>query len=409
MSSGFFDNNANYPISNEVLVDYARGCKMGNVGCRTKMAEIGRKLIESFTNFIENEFSDHANPHSTYKAIITSGGSESNSTVINHYLYKTKILNGIRPHFVCSTVEHPSITEYLIKLEEDDVADINWIQPKYNGGVPIENIIAAVNNNTTCVFLQSVNSETGCVQNIAGLQIALKQMGVPFHVDHVQGYRKTRYPVGVGDTISLSLHKIGAPLGIGVLLYKGDLHPMIAGKQNSGKRGGTYNIGTITAASKVLQTFSMREMKVYKQFFLKELSKYYQIIIPSSELRAHPSAKLDQIKISDNPTVLLFSDEQCLSHTLFLTIFLNRKPLCGKAVKEYMFQHGYTIATGTACGNEPGIKVEARGSMLSSDIPEPFKVGFLRISFGNNINEKILRQFAKQFKHLNQEFARFVN
>lgn len=399
MSNGFFDNNANCPISDDVITDYIRGCKIGNVGCRTRNAELGRKLIDNFISFIENEFSSgQAGPGTAYRAIITSGGSESNSTVIYHHLYNSKILNGIRPHFVCSTVEHPSITEYLIALENDNVADVSWIRPKYNGAVPIENIMAEVTPATTCVFLQSVNSETGCVQNIAALQKALKKYGVPLHVDHVQGYRKTRYPNGVGDTISLSLHKIGAPLGIGVLLYRGNINPMIAGKQNGGKRGGTYNIGVITAASKVLQTFTMREMKVYKQFFLKELSKYYIMVMPNH-------SRLEQIKISNRPTILLFSDEQCLSHTLFLTIFLNGNPVCGKAIKEYMYQHGYTIATGTACGSEPGAKIEARGSMLSSDIPEPFKIGFLRISFGNNINEKMLKKFAKKFKDLIDDFS----
>lgn len=392
MSSGYFDNNANYPISHETMIDYLRGCAIGNVNCRTKMAEKGRQLIENFKSFIENEFST---ADSKYKAIITSGGSESNSTVINHHLYRTRLLHGIKPHFVASTVEHPSITEYLLQLDKDGIADISWIKPKPNGEIPIADMVAEIRPSTTCVFLQSVNSETGCVQNIASLQKHLFKLNIPLHVDHVQGYRKMNYPLGVGDTISMSLHKIGAPLGIGILVYRGGLTPMIAGKQNGGMRGGTYNIGAITAASKVLQTFRMKEMKIYKSFFLKEMSKFYDIV-PYSQLnlnRAIASSK-------SHPIIVLFSDERCLPHTIFMSILLDGEVLCGKVAEEFMFREGYTIATGTACSKEK-TNSNPIGSMKSSDITEDLKRGFIRISFNNDINEGKLRKLAAKFGHMN--------
>jgi len=398
MSSGYFDNNANYPMSEEAIFDYVRGCAIGNVGCRTKLAEKGMLLINNFKSFIENEFSTD---QIKYKAIITSGGSESNSTAVFHHLYRSKILNGIRPHFISSTVEHPSITEYLMKLQQDQVADVTWITPKHNGEVIIDKILAAVKPTTTCVFLQSVNSETGCVQNIAKLQKDLFNLNIPLHVDHVQGYRKMKYPNGVGDTIAISLHKIGAPLGIGILLYRGELHPMIAGKQNDGMRGGTYNIAVITAASGVLQKFQMREIKLFKLFFLKELNKYYDIIPYTSYNKEY------HLRESINrPIIVLFSDERCLPHTIFMSILYDGEVLCGGVVKEIMFREGYTIATGTACNsNIKNIDYSMPGSMTSSNIADELKRGFVRISFNNTINEKILRKFAKKFDAMNKRLA----
>lgn len=394
--NGYFDNNANYPISNETILDYVKGCTIGNVGCHTKMAQKGRQLIDNFKSFIENEFSTAT---TKYKVIITSGGSESNSTAISHHLYQTRMIRNVRPHFVSSTVEHPSITEYMLRLEKDGIADVSWVKPQSNGETLIADIMGVVDANTTCVFLQSVNSETGCVQNIAGLQRELARLGVPLHVDHVQGYRKTRYPNGVGDTISLSLHKIGAPLGIGILVYRGELTPLIAGKQNDNMRGGTYNIGTIAAASGVLQKFQMREMKLFKLFFMQELSKYYDII-PYANLNSNLNQYL--VASKQKPIIILFSDERCLPHTIFMSILLDGEVLCGGVVKEIMFREGYTIATGTACNSEPTKDKNPIGSMTSSNIAEELKPGFVRISFNNNINEKILRKFASKFNSMNK-------
>jgi cysteine sulfinate desulfinase/cysteine desulfurase-like protein len=324
---------------------------------------------------------------------------------IHNYLYNSVFLNKIRPHFISSTVEHPSITDYLIRLENDNVADITWVKPMHNGEVPISDIIDSVNDNTVCIFLQSVNSETGCEQNVAGLWRGLikkrkSSNRIPkIHIDHVQGFRKIDLPSGIADTLSISLHKIGAPLGIGILLYRSSMNmvPLIAGKQNDSMRGGTYNIGAIAAASRVVQTFEMKSMSHYKKYFLSLIGQKYEIV-QYSDLRGY-SAK---------PMAILFSDKKCLPHTLFMTIAIG-EPICGKIIKEILFNEGFTIGTGTACANEakPESHTDSRsvyqsriGSMASSNIEEELKIGFIRISFNNYINEKNLKQFATAFNEI---------
>lgn len=390
MAEYFFDNNANYPISKDTINCYDKCCKIGNVSCRTKLATKGKTLIDGFVEYIENEFSGNKNQNK-YKAIITSGGSESNSTAIHNYVYESRFLNNVKPHFISSTVEHPSITDYLIRLENDGVADISWVTPLPNGEILINNILSELKPNTVCIFLQSVNSETGCQQNIAGLWTQLKKLrnNVRIHVDHVQGYRKIDLPAGIADTLSISLHKIGAPLGIGVLLYRSSMKmtPLIAGKQNDGMRGGTYNIGAIAAASQVVQTFKTKPMSHYKKYFLQLLSEVYLV------RQYEPGMRFNSV-----PNIVLFSDEKCLPHTLFMSIVYG-DVVCGKVVKEILFQDGFTIGTGTACANEAKV-AEMRGSMTSSDIDEHLKMGFIRISFNNTISEKILKQFSQAINRI---------
>lgn len=391
MADHFFDNNANYPINSETIECYDKGCKIGNVSCRTRLAEQGQVLISEFVKYLEDEFSGRADVHK-YKAVITSGGSESNSTAIHNYVYQSVFLNRIQPHFISSTVEHPSITDYLQRLEQDGVAAISWIKPQSNGEVLISDIVSAIRTNTTCIFLQSVNSETGCEQNLALLWSNIKNIKprIRIHVDHVQGYRKINLPSGIADTISISLHKIGAPLGIGVLLYRKSLKlvPLIAGKQNDGMRGGTYNIGAIAAASYVLQSFEMKPMSHYKKQFLSLLSKTYKI------LYFNPANPYQYMR--ESPVCVIYSDEKCLPHTIFMSIVIDGETVCGKVVKEILFRDGFTIGTGTACSANLE-QTNAIGSMTSSSIPDELKFGFVRISFNNYVNGKSLKQFADSF------------
>lgn len=390
MNVKYFDNNANCPIDDQTLSEYVKGAKIGNVSCETKFAERGKALINELKSSVSCEFSGNCN----YKAIITSGGSESNSTVISHYIYTYRTMNGIVPHFISSSVEHPSITDYLERAERDGVATISWIKPSSNGEISVEDINAVIQPNTACVFLQSVNSETGCVQNIAALQLLLKaksktlNRNINLHVDHVQGFRRMDYPKDVGDTISLSLHKVGAPLGIGILLTRIAITPLIAGKQNDSLRGGTYNIGAIEAAVGALKRFKYKQPKVYKQFFLNCLSRNFEII-------EYPNLNINNTA----PVIVLFSDKKCLPHTLFFAIMIKSKIVCGLAVKKFMFAEGYTIGTGTACANEATGPLE-HGSMVSADIPDPIKKGFIRVSFGCNVNQQSLEKLANKFAKL---------
>lgn len=393
MADRFFDNNANYPISSDTIESYDKGCKIGNVSCRTQLAEQGQILIGEFVKYLEGEFS--GNTHK-YKAIITSGGSESNSTAIHNYVYQSVFVNKMKPHFVSSTVEHPSITDYLVRLEQDGIADVSWIKPQSNGEVPIDGIVSAIRPATTCIFLQSVNSETGCEQNLALLWNHISHISprIRVHVDHVQGYRKINLPIGIADTISISLHKIGAPLGIGVLLYRKSLKlvPLIAGKQNDGMRGGTYNIGAIVAASHVLQSFEMKPMSHYKKQFLSLLSKVYKILYFNP---ANPYQYMRESSGTD-PVCVVYSDEKCLPHTVFMSIVVDSETVCGKVVKEILFRDGFTIGTGTACSANLD-QTNAIGSMTSSSIPDELKSGFVRISFNNYVNSKSLKRFADSF------------
>jgi cysteine desulfurase len=363
----YFDCNANMPMSQDVFTAYKNGCEIGNVSVKTQFSNLGNKIIERLK---ENVNDIHGG---NYITTITSGGSESNSSVIFHFLYRS-ILANKRLKIVSSMVEHPSITEYLLQLQNDGIADITWIKPEYNGKIKIKNIIAATSQDVDCVFLQSVNSETGCIQDISQLYNYLHAKNIWLHVDNVQGFKKMTYPANIGDSISISFHKIGAPLGIGALLTKEKLHPMIAGKQNNGMRGGTYNIGAITASMHMLRKYKYSITDSAKNRFLEILARKYNVILYPEFMRLYEGKN---ITIPDS--IILFSNDECLPHTIFFSIVKSGNVLCGLYIKDYLFESKkITVGNGSACNNE---KASIIGSMSASDIPPKIKKGFLRVSF----------------------------
>lgn len=381
----YLDYNANSPINLNAINAYNIGCKIGNVSCSTQLAHYGKKMIGELKKLTQEIHGDQ------YDTILTSGGSESNSTIINHFLYKSLKDRKI-PSFICSKNEHPSITEYLIKLQNDKIANIFWINPQWNGKIDVNEIEQEIikNGDVDCIFMQSVNSETGYIQDILLLQQKFPHIWI--HIDNVQGFKKIEYPKNVGNSISVSYHKIGAPLGIGALLIKSQINPLIAGKQNEGLRGGTYNIGSITSATYVIKNYEYGYPEIFKKYFLQLMEKKFLIINYQDFL-----GKFNQINPLDN-LLILFCDGRCVGHTIFMCLIINGNIQCGKLVQEYLFKNNITIGTGSACNNE---KQSDIGSMASSNILPNIKKGFLRISYGNEIKKKDFKKLASLLFALN--------
>lgn len=362
----YLDNNSNVCISNKCLQYYNKGAKFGNIYAKTEFADEGKDIIMKFKNYI---LAEHG---SNYHVIITSGGSESNSHAIFNILYKNKFHN---LRFLCSTVEHPSITEYMKQLQHDGIATVKWVTPATNGKVDqLEFVNIAKEFMPHCAFLQSANSETGCMQNILFVYNKLQELGIPMHVDNVQGFMKMKYPKNTGDTIAISLHKIGSPLGIGALLFKKNFHmnTMIAGKQNGGFRGGTYNIGAIYASVYCMSVYEYSGMKLAKIFFLNELNKYYPLMNYNEFTKLKPN--------SIDTYAVIYSDIECLPHTILLSLVKDNTVICGKKMQHYLYEHGYTVGTGSACNSKNKSESDNLGSMQSSAIDKNLKTGFLRFS-----------------------------
>ncbi|MBQ3879682.1 MAG: cysteine desulfurase [Oscillospiraceae bacterium] len=179
-----------------------------------------------------------------------SCGSEANNQALVSASYVNR---HVGKHILTSAVEHPSVLEALKQLKAGG-AEITYLNPGPDGAVRIEDVAAALRDDTALVTLMLVNNETGAVNPIRAVRALLDERKHPalLHTDAVQGLFKVPIDVktlGV-DYMSLSGHKIHAPKGVGALYIRAGrrILPLIfGGGQENGARSGTENLASIAA------------------------------------------------------------------------------------------------------------------------------------------------------------------
>jgi cysteine desulfurase len=182
----------------------------------------------------------------------TSCGTESDNTAIASALLTTG-----KRHVITSNVEHSAIKNQADHLERLGY-NITYLPVASDGTLKVEQVAAAITNDTAIVSLMWANNETGVLFPIAEIAELCQERGVLFHTDAVQAVGKI--PMKLQDSpinfLSLSGHKLHAPKGVGVLYAKRGtkLVPhLIGGQQERGKRGGTENVASIVALGRASQ------------------------------------------------------------------------------------------------------------------------------------------------------------
>ncbi|MCW5956712.1 MAG: cysteine desulfurase [Pyrinomonadaceae bacterium] len=184
--------------------------------------------------------------------VFTSGGTEANNLAIRGILESQPAISN--PHIVTSVIEHSAVRNVCEDLEKRGFS-VTYLPVYENGIVKLEDLEAAITENTVLVSIMTANNEIGTLQPVAGIGKLTKELRsqgrkIWFHTDAVQALGKV--PVDVEeigcDLLSLSAHKIYAPKGVGALYVRRGvrLHPQnIGGHQERDRRGGTESVPNI--------------------------------------------------------------------------------------------------------------------------------------------------------------------
>jgi cysteine desulfurase len=177
--------------------------------------------------------------------IFTSGGTESDNLAIRGTV-EWKRESVASPHVVTSAIEHPAVLNTCESLEKHGVA-VTYVPSTGDGVVDVDALEEALRPETVLVSVMLANNETGVIQPIGAIARLVKDRGITFHVDAVQGMGKI--PVDVeelgADLLSVSAHKFYGPKGVGCLFVRRGvtLDPICTGGgQEGGLRSGTENI-----------------------------------------------------------------------------------------------------------------------------------------------------------------------
>ena len=174
--------------------------------------------------------------------VFTSGATESNNLAIKGVAH---FYGDRRKHIVTVQTEHKCVLDSCRHLEQEGF-EVTYLPVQPNGLIRLEDLEAAVGEETMLVSVMAVNNEIGVIQPIAEIGAFCRARKIFFHTDAAQAAGKI--PLDVNemniDLMSISGHKLYGPKGVGALYVRRKprvrLHAIInGGGQERGMRSGT--------------------------------------------------------------------------------------------------------------------------------------------------------------------------
>ncbi len=178
--------------------------------------------------------------------IFTSGGTEADNMAL-FGVAETYQHNG--RHIITSQAEHHAVLHACKKLEKMDF-EVTYLPVDETGRISIDELRAALREDTILVSIMYGNNEVGTLQPITEIGQLLKDHQAKFHTDAVQAYGVENIDVNESliDLLSVSAHKINGPKGLGFLYARSNvkLTPRsFGGDQERKRRAGTENVSSI--------------------------------------------------------------------------------------------------------------------------------------------------------------------
>ena len=305
----------------------------------------------------------NAEPREIY---FTSGGSEADNQAIISAA-KAGARKG-KKHLISTKFEHHAVLHTLSKLEKEGY-EITLLDVHEDGVVRLEDVAAAIREDTALVTIMFANNEIGTVQPIKEIGALCREKGIPFHTDAVQA--AGHMPIDVKemniDMLSISGHKFHAPKGVGVLYAKKNM-PLFnlieGGAQERGRRGGTENVaGIVALAAALKESVDNMEANTAK-------------IIPMRDKLFAELSKIPHSKINGS-----------LEHHVPGTVNMCFEGIEGESLLLMLDMNGICASSGSACTSG---SLDPSHVLLSLGLPHEVAHGSLRLSIGEyNTMEEI--------------------
>jgi cysteine desulfurase len=247
----YADNAATTALSEAALAAMLPALRE-NYGNPSSVHSVGQEAARVLDEARET-IAQHLNA-SPREIFFTSGGTEADNWALSIAAAIGAKKN--KRHIISSRFEHHAILHALERLERQGF-EVTLLEVHEDGLVRLEELAAALREDTVLVTIMYANNEIGTVQPIAEIGALCKERGVLFHTDAVQAVG--HIPVDVQadhiDMLSLSGHKFHGPKGTGVLYCARGI-PIVnfieGGAQERGKRGGTENLPAIVGMAAAL-------------------------------------------------------------------------------------------------------------------------------------------------------------
>ena len=310
----------------------------------------------------------------------TSCGTESDNWAIQAALWQNRHRG---KHVITTAVEHSAVLEPCKWLAQQGY-EITCLKPGRDGNITVEQVAAALREDTALVSMMLVNNENGCrlpVENVFRM-VKRNDPEIITHCDAVQGFLKIPFKPRTlcADLVSVSGHKVHALKGVGALYIRHGVRvkPILCGsEQERGLRPGTESVPLIASFGAATEKLSLNIEERLERV---------------SQLRSSLIAKLREMD-----GVIIRDIEGASPYVLNISLLGYRSEI----VLHYLEQREVYVSSGSACSKG------ASSCVLELFGAKPAEVdSALRISFcAENTEEDIaalvqgLRDAQKELMH----------
>ena len=366
MSRTYLDYNATAPLRAEAREALVAALDIGNPSSVHEEGRKARALVETARADVAALVSAPAET-----VIFTSGGTEA----CNLALGLRQAPAGEIKRLLVSAIEHSAV----LAAAEESVLPVELLPVTADGVVDMAALDAALQDETpalVCVML--ANNETGTIQPIAEIAAKTRAHGSLLFCDAVQAAGKMPidiFALGV-DALSLSGHKLGAPMGIGALVTRPAVvvpPQLLGGGQELGRRAGSENISGIAAFAAAAKA-AMRDLNDFAN--LAELRDDMEAAL----LAVQPQTEIFGKHVDRLANTSCFALSGLNSETLVMALDLA----------------GVAVSAGSACSSG---KVSRSHVLAAMQAETHISKGVLRVSLGwqskREDTEKLVDEWSK--------------
>lgn len=353
----YADNSATTKISKNVL-DAMMPFLTDNYGNPSSLYSIGqdaRAAVEDARHKVAVALGA-AKDNEIY---FTSGGSEADNWAIKgaaHIMAQKG-----KKHIVSTKFEHHAVLHTLEALKKEGF-EITLLDVHEDGLVRLDELKAAVRDDTALVTVMFANNEIGTIQPIAEIGAFCHEKGILFHTDAVQAIGNVEINVVDMhiDMLSLSAHKIHGPKGVGVLYCRNGVRIQTfidGGAQERGRRAGTENTAGIVGLG-VAITDAVSNIKGR----CEKLQKLRDRFIDGA-------LKIERSRLNGDRT-----------HRLAGSANMCFEGIEGESLLLWLDNNGICASSGSACTSG---SLDPSHVLLAIGLPHEIAHGSLRVSFSD--------------------------
>lgn len=306
--------------------------------------------------------------------LFTSGGTESNNLALFGLAAGARAKDRKRTRVVLSAIEHDSVLDVAAPLRAAGFT-VDLARPGRDGVVYADALADLLGPDVALVSVMSANNETGVVQPVGAIARAAHRAGSLFHTDAVQAFGRVPLDIADADAVSCAAHKIGGPVGIGLLAVRGraPLRPrQFGGGQELGRRPGTQDVRGALAFAAAAKECCGELAEARALTAARSRALYGRLCAPGTGIQATAGCEVGDDRLPGMVSLLVPSLD---SETMILALD----------------DAGFEVSAGSACSSgslDPSHVLSAMG------IGRREALGSLRVSFDERVAPGDLDDFA---------------